>query len=180
MVWSITRTPDIRAESTASGGCTSGSTAHRRDATRMAFGGVTTIGTATAELIDALDDVHGVDANAWTDVARSCGVVHRHVGRDDGGDDAAITRPGVVALPSNCWSQWVSPRRPDDTRGRGILLRLGPCRSRSLSTGCRAGCDRDDAASADARRTDRGRRSSAGRRCPAVQRVEDASAYLLP
>jgi Predicted metal-binding integral membrane protein (DUF2182) len=37
-----------------------------------------------------LDDVAGVDADARTDVARPRGVVPRHVGRDDGGDDAAI------------------------------------------------------------------------------------------
>src|SRR5215510_9582083 len=172
MAWSITRTPDIRAESTASGGCTSGSTAHRRDATRMAFGGVTTIVTSTAEPIDALDDVYGVDANAWTDVARSCGVVHRHVGRDDGGDDAAISRPDVVALPSSRSSQWAPARRADGARGHRVLLRLGPCRGRSFATWRRAGCDRNGAAGADARRTDRGRRSGASRGCLTVQRVE--------
>src|SRR5262245_1668778 len=35
-----------------------------------------------------LDDVDGVDADAWTDVAGCRGVVRRHVDRDDGGDDA--------------------------------------------------------------------------------------------
>ena len=40
-----------------------------------------------------LDDVDGVDADARTDVARRRGVVPRHVGRDDGGDDAAILGP---------------------------------------------------------------------------------------
>jgi hypothetical protein len=37
-----------------------------------------------------LDDVDGVDADARTDVARRRGVVPWHVGRDDGGDDAAV------------------------------------------------------------------------------------------
>jgi hypothetical protein len=40
-----------------------------------------------------LDDVDGVDADARTDVARRRGVVPRHVGRDDGGDDAAVPDP---------------------------------------------------------------------------------------
>src|ERR671918_1262198 len=44
-----------------------------------------------------LGDVDGVDADAWTDVARCRGVVPRHVGRDDGGDDAAVPGPHVVA-----------------------------------------------------------------------------------
>src|SRR5262249_43134132 len=46
-----------------------------------------------------LNDVDGVDADARTDVARRRGVVPRHVGRDDGGDDAAIPGPDAVALP---------------------------------------------------------------------------------
>ena len=46
-----------------------------------------------------LDDVDGVDADARTDVARRRGVVPRHVGRDDGGDDAAVPGPDAVALP---------------------------------------------------------------------------------
>src|SRR5512132_4192008 len=43
-----------------------------------------------------LDDVDGVDADARTDVARRRGVVPRHVGRDDGGDDAAVPGPDAV------------------------------------------------------------------------------------
>ena len=46
-----------------------------------------------------LDDVDGVDADARPDVARRRGVVPRHVGRDDGGDDAAVAGPDAVALP---------------------------------------------------------------------------------
>jgi len=38
-------------------------------------------------------DGDGVDANARTDVARRSRVVPRHVGRDDGGDDAAVRGP---------------------------------------------------------------------------------------
>ena len=44
------------------------------------------------------DDVQGVDADARTDVARGRGVVHRHVGRDDGSDDVAVVVPHAVAL----------------------------------------------------------------------------------
>ena len=40
-----------------------------------------------------LDDVDGVDADARTDVARRRDVVPWHVGRDDGGDDAAVLVP---------------------------------------------------------------------------------------
>src|SRR5208283_3373014 len=45
-----------------------------------------------------LDDVDGVDADARTDVARRRGVVPRHVGCNDGGDDVAILGPNAVAL----------------------------------------------------------------------------------
>src|SRR5713101_7282800 len=140
----------MRADWTASGACTSGSTARPRDATRRASGGSATTSTPSAEpsrgcrwrnrgtgdlttygfrasfpaslswrisaalrcqrggddrLVrvhvgdgrdaDArrLDDVDGVDADARTDVARRRGVVPRHVGRDDGGDDAAVPGP---------------------------------------------------------------------------------------
>ena len=49
-----------------------------------------------------LDDVDGVDADARTDVVRRGGVVPRHVGRDDGGDDAAVPGPYAAALPPGC------------------------------------------------------------------------------
>src|SRR5882672_2133928 len=142
----------MREDWTASGACTSGSTAHPRGATRRASGGAATTSTASAEpsrgcrwrnrgtgarttygfpasllrrlgaalrrqrgaddrlvrvdvgdgrVVDArwLDDVDGMDADARTDVARRSGVVPRHVGRDDGGDDAAVLAPNAVALP---------------------------------------------------------------------------------
>jgi hypothetical protein len=47
----------------------------------------------------AKDDVDGVDANARTDVARGRGVVHRHVDRDDDGDDVAVVGANAMALP---------------------------------------------------------------------------------
>ena len=56
-----------------------------------------------------LDDVDGVDADARTDVARRGGVVPRHVGRDDGGDDAAVPGAHAAALP---------PGRRQDRRER--------------------------------------------------------------
>src|SRR6266852_4045308 len=146
----------MRADWTASGACTSGSTAPPRGATRRASGGSATTSTPSAEpsrgcrwrnrgtgdltthgfrasfpasllrrlgaalrrqrggndrLVhihvgdgrdaDArrLDDVDGVDADARTELARRRGVVPRHVGRDDGGDDAAIPGANAVALP---------------------------------------------------------------------------------
>src|SRR5256712_10834991 len=80
----------MRADWTASGACTSGSTAHPRGATRRACGGAGTTSTTSA------------DADARTDVARRRGVVPRHVDRDDGGDDAAVVgpngRPGETRL----------------------------------------------------------------------------------
>src|SRR5215831_6309283 len=147
MASSITPIPPMRADWTASGACTSGSTAPPRGATRRASGGAATTSTASAEpsrgspigadltthgfrasllrrlgaalrrqrrgddrLVrihvgdgrnaDArrLDDVDGVDADARTDLARRRGVVPRHVGRDDGSDDAAILAANAVAL----------------------------------------------------------------------------------
>src|SRR5258708_17824591 len=145
----------MRADWTASGACTSGSTAPPGGATRRASGGAATTSTRGAEpghgcrrrnpgtgdltprgfrasfsasvlgrlgaalrcqrgaddrLVrvhvddgrdaDArrLDDVDGLDADARADLARCRGVVPRHVGRDDGGDDAAVPRPDALAL----------------------------------------------------------------------------------
>src|SRR5712691_2965058 len=131
----------MRAAWTASGACTSGSTAPPGDATRRASGGAATTSTTSAERCrgcrwrncgtgdltthgfranfgasllrrlgagrdaDArrLDDGDGVDADARTDVARRRGVVPRHVGRDAGGDDAAVPGPHAVALPPGRW-----------------------------------------------------------------------------
>src|SRR6185295_5905724 len=155
---STTRIPPTRAEWTASGACTSGSTVPPRGATTRASGGAATTSTASAEPghgvprrlgaalrgqrggddrlvrihvgdgrdVDAgrLDDVDGVDAAARADVARRRRVVPRHVGRDDGGDDAAVPGADAVALPPG--------RRPggrdapgpaDRARGRGVLPR---------------------------------------------------------
>src|SRR5213075_2879127 len=72
-----------------------------------------------------LDDVDGVDADARTDVAGRRGVVPRHVGRDDGGDDAAVFGPDAVALPSGGWQdRRDAPRSADRARGPGLLLGL--------------------------------------------------------
>src|SRR6266849_6295123 len=171
----------MRADWTASGACTSGSTAPPRGATRRASGGSATTSTPSAEpsrgcrwrnrgtgdltthgfpasfpasllrrlgaalrrqrggddrLVrvhvgdgrdaDArrLDDVYGVDADVRTDVARRRGVVPRHVGRDDGGDDAAVLSPNAVALPPGRWpGSRDAPQSADRARGRGLLLR---------------------------------------------------------
>src|SRR2546425_11559243 len=105
-----------------------------------------------------LDDVDGVDADARTDVARRRGVVPWHVGRDDGGDDAAVLGPHAVALPPGRWQdRRDAPRLADRARGRGLLLRLDRVRNGRFSAGRRAGGGRDAAAGAGARRTDRGR-----------------------
>src|SRR5438132_5334139 len=98
----------MRADWTASGGCTSGSTAPPRDATRRASGGAATTSTTR--------DEH--DADVRTDMARRGGVVPGHVGRDDGRDDAAVPGPDALALPPS------RPRPDDRARGCRLLRRL--------------------------------------------------------
>jgi len=46
-----------------------------------------------------LDDVDGVDADAGADVVRRHGVIPRHVGGYDGGDDDAVAAPDAAPLP---------------------------------------------------------------------------------
>jgi hypothetical protein len=46
-----------------------------------------------------LDDVDGVDADAWTDLGKHWRVPPRHVGRDDGRDNDAVLGANAVALP---------------------------------------------------------------------------------
>src|SRR5881296_3627615 len=121
----------MRAAWTASGACTSGSTAPPRGATRRASGGAATTSTTTIER----------DVDAWTDMARRRGVVPWHVDRDDGSDDAAVLGPGAAALPPG------RPRSADRARGRRLLLRLERVRNGRLSAERRAG----------ARHTHRGR-----------------------
>src|SRR5437773_2469768 len=98
----------MHAAWTASGGCTSGSTAPPRGATRRASGGAATTSTTR--------DEHNADAR--THRARRGGVVPGHVGRDDGRDDAAVPGPDAPALPP----RW--PRPDDRARGRRLLRRL--------------------------------------------------------
>src|SRR2546427_1109462 len=147
MASSTTPIPPMRADWTASGACTSGSTAPPRGATRRASGGAATTSTTRAER----------DVDVRTAMARGGGVVPRHVGRDDGGDDAAVPGPDAVALPPGRWQdRRDAPRPADRVRGRGLLLRLDRLRNGRFSAGCRAGGGRDAAAGAGARRADRG------------------------
>src|SRR5271166_1096013 len=86
-----------------------------------------------------LDDVDGVDADARTDVARRRDVVPRHVGRDDGSDDAAILGANAVALPPGRRQDWRdAPGSADRVSGRGVLLRVDRVRNGRLSAGRRA------------------------------------------
>src|SRR5437773_12355239 len=98
----------MRADWTASGACTSGSTAPPRGATRRASGGGATTSTTRAER----------DVDVRTAMARRGGVVPGHVGRDDAGDDAAVSGPDAVALPPG------RPGSADRARRRGLLRRL--------------------------------------------------------
>src|SRR5919198_69648 len=168
----------MRADWTASGACTSGSTAPPRGATRRAVGGAAPTSTTNPEpprgrrfpasllrrlsaalrrqrsADDALvrvhigdgrdadarrlDDVDGVDADARTDMARGRGVVPWHVGRDDGGDDAAIPGANAVALPPGRWQDWPdAPRWADHGCGRRLLLCLDHLRNGRVSAGRR-------------------------------------------
>src|SRR2546422_10931125 len=104
----------MRADWTASGACTSGSTATPRGATRRASGGAAMTSTTRNE--------H--DANARTGMACRRGGVPCHVGRDDGGDDAAALGPDAMALQPG------RPRPVDHTCGRGLLRRLDRLRDR--------------------------------------------------
>src|SRR5712664_1434386 len=81
----------MRADWTASGACTSGSTARPRGATRRASGGAATTSTPSDE------------RNADVRMVGRRGVVPWHVGRDDGGDDAAIPGPDAATLPRGRW-----------------------------------------------------------------------------
>ena len=53
-----------------------------------------------------LDDVDGLDTDAWTHMAGGHGIIRYDVGRDDDGDDAAVVGANVVELS------------PDDRRER--------------------------------------------------------------
>src|SRR3989454_672412 len=135
MGWSVpwasspTPIPPMRAAWTACGACTSGSTARPRGATRPASGGAATTSTPRNE---RHADVRSVGRRR---------VVPWHVGRDDGGDDAAIPGPDAAALPPG------RSRSADRARGRGVLRRLDCVRNGRLSAERSAG----------ARHTDRGR-----------------------
>ena len=103
------------------------------------------------------------------------------VGRDDGGDDAAVPGPDAVALPPGRWQdRRDAPRPADRARRNGLLLRLDRGRNGRLSARRSAGDGRDAAAGAAARRTDRGRGGRPERRRAPVHRVEGASPGLLP
>src|SRR5207249_9740107 len=120
----------MRADWTPSGACIRGSTAHRRGATRRACGGAAMTSTPG-------DERH---ADVRTHMARRRGVVPWHVGRDDGGDDAAVPGPEAVALPPG------RPRRADRARGCRLFLRLDLVRNGCLSTELRAGARHTDRA----------------------------------
>src|SRR3989442_15962821 len=60
-------------------------------------------------------------------MARRGGGVPWHVGRDDGGDDAALPGADAVALPPG------RPRPDDLARGRGLFRRLDRVRIGPLS-----------------------------------------------
>ena len=115
----------------------------------------------------------------WPGVAA---IVPRHVGRDDGGDDAAVSRPNAVELSQGS-RQGAHERRPGWRTalvGVGYFFVWTRVRSGRLSVRCRAYGDRDATARALARGAarDRGRHSDRG--CVAVHRMEGASARRLP
>src|SRR5436190_15598366 len=140
----------MRAVWTACGACTSGSTAPPKGATRPASGGAATMSTPRNE---RHADVRMVGRRR---------VVPWHVGRDDGGDDAAVLGPDAAALPPG------RPRPADLARGRGLLRRLDRVRNGRLSAG----------ASPVVRGTDGGGVGGAAVGFPPVQRVGGAPPRL--
>src|SRR5258708_20600025 len=121
-----------------------------------------------------------MDDDAWTDMARRRVVVRRHVGRDDGGDDAPVVGAHAVALSPDGWHGRNAPALADRTGGRRALLRVDDVRSGRLSIGRRAGGNRDATAHAGARCSDRGRRRRRHRRHSPVHRMEGPSPCLRP
>src|SRR5262245_19069086 len=101
-----------------------------------------------------MDDADGVDADAWADVARRRGGISRDVGRDDGGDDAAVTGADVAAVSGRGigWRGWDAAGFADRGGGLGVFLRMDRVRARRLSAGRRGRAARDAAAGAGARR----------------------------
>src|SRR5947207_7184180 len=154
MGWFTTPTPRTSAGWTASGACTSGSTARPRGGTKRGSGG--------AAMTSTTRDEH--DADARTDMARRGVVVPGHVGRDDGRDDAAVPGPDALALPPG------RPRPDDRARGRRLLRRLDRLRDVRLFARRRAAAPRPD----------RGRRRRVDGRPSAVHRLEGTSSRLLP
>src|SRR6266852_3781403 len=182
----------MRADWTASGACTSGSTAPPRGATRRASGGSATTSTPSAEPSRGCRwrnrgtgdlTTHGFRASFPASLLRRLGAALR---RQRGGDD----RPVRVHVGDG---RDADARRLDDVDGVDADARTDVARRRGvvprrvdrvgngrLSAGRRAGGGGDAAAGAGARRSDRGRRGRPDRRRAPVHRVEGASPCLLP
>jgi predicted metal-binding membrane protein len=70
-----------------------------------------------------LEDVDDLDANARTELARGRCIVSWHVGRNDGGDDAAIRDPGAGTLPGvRCANKRDTPRSANSASGAGYFF----------------------------------------------------------
>ena len=129
-----------------------------------------------------LDDVDGVDADVRTDMARRRDVVPRHVGRDDGRDDAAILRPCVVALSRGARQD--RPRR--GLRPLTVLVGAGyfcvwtVFGMAAFAVGVALAALEMQMAGAGACRSGRGCAGRARRRRASVHCVEGASPCLLP
>ena len=104
-----------------------------------------------------VDDVDGVDANARTVVDGSGVIVRLHVGRDDGGDDAAVPSADAVAL-STRYRQRGKSRQADRAGWGRVFLGVDHVGNRHVSAGRRAGGTRDAASGAVVRGSDRDRR----------------------
>ena len=127
-----------------------------------------------------LEHVHDLDADARANVARRRGVLPRHVGRDDGSDDAPILSANALALsPSRRQDKGGAPRLADGAGRHGVLLRLGPARNARLSIRHGTGNDRDAITRAFARRSARGQPGRPDRRRTTVHRVEGTTTRLL-
>src|ERR1035441_7552420 len=94
-----------------------------------------------------LDNVHDLDADAWTILDGVGGDVPADVADDDGRHDGPLLGSHAAALSERCGQERRdAPRAADHTRGRGLLLRLDRVRCGRFRYRYRAGGGRGGAA----------------------------------
>ena len=127
-----------------------------------------------------LDDVDGVDADAGPDMARCRGLVPRHVGRDDGGDDAAGRAPGAAALSRGRRPTTGTPDRLTALVGAGYFAVWTAFGVAAYPLGAALAGLAMRQPGAVSSRADGDRRGRAVRRRTAIHRLEGPASGLLP